>query len=1099
MTSRQITAHNILKNHSEQEYHLLGEGMTSVVFHNNQLVYKVFLLDNIEGLSYKRHMLNAFKSKLHLFDNSSFFYPILNFIELDENTLILVYPYEKSEPCKAFEYDEIQDFLVECWQRRLIFQDIKPDNFIRVNGHLKWIDYEPDKFTDNLFLNMATRAFIYCKYNTVSSIFINKLCRSAINNFDLIELNGLQTFINKLFSKIVFKESNEVLKSNRVLLKDVPHFNNLNNALQQLDFDKNIRFSIPYSNDLDIDSLFYNLVNQNFHLDHIDFENINLCSKNYFKPEKIVLTISKLIQPKHKVSLIIKACVQDSEIIYQAVKHITKQIASPNIFDEKIITLDNRESNFLREYNNHNTWNDLITEVTKLKKQGIIDDYIIPNNESTTETNEKYFDLKSYASHTYKGVPVTSQLYAFEIAKNDYILQLDCDAIIGRLDKKHSFLEDMISEIETNENVVSVGFNIYKGKSTGFTPYFGFENGGFVPEVRFCLLNRERLHKTLPLPNEIFQNNLKFSWYRSLELKQKETNVCSIRGGSSKSFFIHPPNFKKKDKDVWFTKIDRTEQLEIPKTQINQFDLIDSYYDWTSPKRNEKLVIVSSFRDISLSRFLRYWYSLVSQSYQDWGLILIDDQSENGISYFIKELIKPYKNRITFINNKFQMGVAHNTYKAIHYFMSNQDSIVTIIDADDSLIGKNALKNLYEKYNYNNADVVVGKMYRTDKLHAHYKYTPNFTNPRLYGGNVWQHIRSFKKYLYDSLGFEDLKIKNQKHQLDDILLSKRFSQKMVFPEHCTDYTYMVPIVEMSSNPIWINHFNILHDRTTINTPKVKKRKNEIINEVLSKKAKSPQDVFFGRKTFLPNLKKIEIDITYECNLKCINCNRSSTQAPIKEGMSLIQIQEFIQESTTLNKKWELINLLGGEPTIHRDFIEIVNSILNNYIIPYSPETILQVTSNGFGDIVQAKLKQLPQHKNLIIDYASFKDERVVPYFSPFNDAPIDNKSLSYQEYSKGCWVTSYCGIGLNQLGYYPCGVAGGIDRVFEKNLGVKKLVEVDESIYKLLNDFCKYCGNFTDYGVNQGNFIPRHEKASVSKPEISTTWKNQYKKYNAKK
>ena len=250
---------------------------------------------------------------------------------------------------------------------------------------------------------------------------------------------------------------------------------------------------------------------------------------------------------------------------------------------------------------------------------------------------------------------------------------------------------------------------------------------------------------------------------------------------------------------------------------------------------------------------------------------------------------------------------------------------------------------------------------------------------------------------------------------------------------------------------------------------------------------------------MPNLSQIEIDITYECNLKCINCNRSSTQAPTKEGMTLEQIQRFVQESIELNKKWKLINLLGGEPTIHKDFSEIVRLILEEYIIEYSPETILQITSNGFGELVQTRLAQLPVHENLIIDYASFKDERKVPYFSPFNDAPVDKENSQENEYYKGCWVTSYCGIGLNQLGYYPCGVAGGIDRVFKFNLGVPSLKNVDESIAKYLDTFCRYCGNFTDYEKNAGNFIPRNEKAALTKPVISEIWKQAYKQYNGKK
>jgi len=167
-----------------------------------------------------------------------------------------------------------------------------------------------------------------------------------------------------------------------------------------------------------------------------------------------------------------------------------------------------------------------------------------------------------------------------------------------------------------------------------------------------------------------------------------------------------------------------------------------------------------------------------------------------------------------------------------------------------------------------------------------------------------------------------------------------------------------------------------------------------------------------------------------------------------------------------------------------------------YIINHSPETILQVTSNGYGELVQERLSKLPKHSNMIIDYASFKDNRIVPYFSPFNEAPIDKPEGSKKEYSKGCWVTSYCGIGLNQLGYYPCGVAGGIDRIFKLNLGVQSLKNVDESIANYFDTFCRFCGNFSDYEKNFGNFIPRNEKAALTKPITSESWRKAYKNYN---
>lgn len=1076
------------KNFPQKTFRFLGKGKSSVVFTDETSVYKVFLLENYEALGYKRNILNTIQANKSKFENSNFFYSIQQIIEVNNDCFILIYPFEKSEPCTAFEQIEIQNFLVENWQKRLIFQDVKPENFVRVNGKLKWIDFEPDNFTDNLFLNMAARSFIYSKYPNESPSFLNKLCRSAINNFDLPELQGFQEFSNALFAKIIFQES-------KIETLQMENCNSVNDISEIV---SNGIFKLPYHNNFNAEQAFWQLNKRNIYLDETSFENPKIDSQNYFSPEYIILKTIQIVEPKQKVSLVIKACVQDTEIIYEAVKHIIRQLSFPNVFDEKILALDIRQTDFLREYNAKNTWERLIEEAQKLVDDFIIDKFIFPTENDFQNINQKWLGRETNVTHTIKKVPVTAQLYAFEKAKNDFVLQVDCDAMIGRLSKEHSFLDDMLSEIDKNENVLSVGFNIYKGKETSFTSYFGFENGGFVPEVRFCLLKKSRIENVLPLKNEIVENAFKFSWYRALEQRQKETKTCSIRGGDNRSFFIHPQNFKKADKDVWFTMLDRVEQLEIPEKQINEFDLAGSYYDWAISKRIEKLVVISCFRNIPLSRFLRFWYSLTSQTNQDWGLVLIDDASDNGICHFIKELIKPLQNRITFIQNRFRVGVAQNTYKAIHYFLENQESIVCVVDADDAIIGKNALKNVFEKYSFFGADVVVGKMYRTDKLHAHYKYTPNFINPRLYGGNVWQHIRSFKKYLFDSLSFDDLKFANKQQQTDDILLSKRFSQKMVFPEHCWDFTYMIPIVEMSENPMSINHFNVFHDRATTNTTEIKQRKEEIISEILAKSSKSKQDVLKGRKSFLPNLNQIEIDITYECNLKCINCNRSSTQAPIKEGMRIEQIENFVRESIELNKKWKLINLLGGEPTSHKDFLEIVNLILNEYIVKHSPETILQVTSNGFGELVQERLSKLPKHEKLIIDYASFKDERIVPYFSPFNDAPIDKLDGKEKEFHKGCWVTFYCGIGLNQMGYYPCGVAGGIDRVFKLNLGVQSLKNVDESIAKYLDTFCRFCGNFSDYEKNYGNFIPRNEKAALTKPITSESWNKAYKKYNGK-
>jgi hypothetical protein len=103
------------------------------------------------------------------------------------------------------------------------------------------------------------------------------------------------------------------------------------------------------------------------------------------------------------------------------------------------------------------------------------------------------------------------------------------------------------------------------------------------------------------------------------------------------------------------------------------------------------------------------------------------------------------------------------------------------------------------------------------------------------------------------------------------------------------------------------------------------------------------------------------------------------------------------------------------------------------------------------------------------------------------------------DYSKGCWVTSYCGIGFNSKGYYACAVAAGIDRLTKKNMEIKKLKNLNnKALENQLDEFCRFCGNFKAYQSNHGDFIPRVEKEPF-KNIVTVSWKSIYKQNSKKK
>lgn len=234
-------------------------------------------------------------------------------------------------------------------------------------------------------------------------------------------------------------------------------------------------------------------------------------------------------------------------------------------------------------------------------------------------------------------------------------------------------------------------------------------------------------------------------------------------------------------------------------------------------------------------------------------------------------------------------------------------------------------------------------------------------------------------------------------------------------------------------------------------------------------------IFLGPQ-YRRSRKYIEIDLTYICNLKCNNCNRSCAQVPSEEYITLDQIQKFVDESIKWKVYWHKIRLLGGEPTLHPNFLDIIQ-ILNQYKRDFSPDTRIEVVSNGYGSKVNYMLSRLP---NYIIVENSKKDGSS-PLFFSFNMAPKDQLKYKFADFTNACWITEVCGMGLTPLGYYPCAVGGGIDRIFKLNLGTKNLPSSNDDLLYSLNKLCRYCGHFK-----------RLCDPPVKNPTMSKTWEKAY-------
>ena len=243
--------------------------------------------------------------------------------------------------------------------------------------------------------------------------------------------------------------------------------------------------------------------------------------------------------------------------------------------------------------------------------------------------------------------------------------------------------------------------------------------------------------------------------------------------------------------------------------------------------------------------------------------------------------------------------------------------------------------------------------------------------------------------------------------------------------------------------------------------------------------------------YCPCHDKIILDVTYACNLKCVNCNRSCRHAPSDDFMTLSQVERFIGESVDQKRTWRQIWIEGGEPTLHPE-IDLILDILLDYRKKYSPLLKIQLNSNGFGDETVRQLERIGKRIKI---YSSEKTSPEVKDFCVFNLAPCDFEVFKDTDFSMGCYLPSFHGLSLNMNGYYHCSCAGGMDRVLGLDIGLKKLPKREDLWWKKsMSAFCRYCGHFP---VNNRHYL------SVELPQvsylISDSWYKFFEAFNTRK
>lgn len=490
-------------------------------------------------------------------------------------------------------------------------------------------------------------------------------------------------------------------------------------------------------------------------------------------------------------TLLIKACAQDADVLRPQVEHIVSQLSYPSRFKRVCLAVDTFEGPFLREYSS-GSLKDVLAIAEHLKTEGVIDAVLIsPNIESSiSDVYSRWFANDTVLdTHTSGRAPLYPQLWAFEQVDTRFVLQCDSDVLVGRCDARHDYLADM-KHACSDPGVLSVGFNIPQGKS-GFNPY-NSPAGGHVPEVRFCLLDLKKLFKQLPIPNPCAAGKFELTWHRAVERHQPKAGLASLRGGDSRSFYIHPRNEDKPCINLPLLR-DLIGQGLVPDGQKNHFDLVPDAH-WRYPVRAESVVFLLKGRNTPVEKLKRCLDSLRKQRSQAFGIILIEDGGSVAWQARIPSLLRNLLARTTLIRRELRQGYMPNFIEAIGRICTNPQSLIVVLDQDDALMSSRVVERLHEEITAG-ADLINGTMFRPSKPAQ--LYTPVYGGARQHGGgNVWAHMRAFRKSLFDRVPKSYFRDRDGE-----------------WIDMVSDYATMLPMSELAERPVHIDDiYCYYHDR-----------------------------------------------------------------------------------------------------------------------------------------------------------------------------------------------------------------------------------------------------------------------------------------------
>ncbi len=235
-----------------------------------------------------------------------------------------------------------------------------------------------------------------------------------------------------------------------------------------------------------------------------------------------------------------------------------------------------------------------------------------------------------------------------------------------------------------------------------------------------------------------------------------------------------------------------------------------------------------------------------------------------------------------------------------------------------------------------------------------------------------------------------------------------------------------------------------------------------------------------------SMQRLQIDLNSMCTLGCHNCDRHIDIAPgdVEQNITLEQIEKMINESIDIDYKWDSMIILGGEPTIHPQFREIVSTIVS-YRNNYNKDMKIRMASNGYTLKTREELSWVKDNFPDIFVANTSKTSNIQGDFVNVRNAPKDR----YPEgtHFERCPMPCHGGIGFNYSGFYGCATGAATAKIFGYDIGIRNMKDLTyKNLEKVFDILCPLCGHWdcVEFSEDINN-----------EPKLSKSWINALERY----